>query len=75
MEYISKKSTKLFAGRVIDGPLEGEWIESDDAHFYGYLNPTVFVTPNQPMECDHLMLTVYVWLNGYRAWAWMQPRK
>lgn len=68
--------TKLFAGKCIDGPCEGEWHESDDASFMVYyVAPMGRVLDSNDIDSiggygNHYF---YKWLHGYRAWAWMQP--
>lgn len=71
-DFFTKPDHKNFAGRVIDGPFEGEWIESDSPYFGGqFSRKTYSLYTGWPagIEIDRV---IYKWLPGYRAWAWWQ---
>lgn len=65
-----------FAGRVLDGPHEGDWVEQESPWFEAYHAQPVRVVasfdelPSTSYELDRVL---YKWLHGYRAWAWVQP--
>ena len=64
---------KPFSGRVIDGPFEGEWIESESPFFMGeYQEPLFALYTGWPAGLQ-LNRALYKWIMGYRAWAWVQP--
>jgi hypothetical protein len=65
---------KYFAGRIIDGPCEGEWHESDNAYFQVWRRPSIPLTLEQMDDPVHMEFYTYKWLHGYRAWAWVQPQ-
>lgn len=72
-EMIPRPKRKYFAGRVIDGPLEGEFIECDDPYFIGsFVRPPVafYTGLHARAEFDNRIL--YRWLSSYRAWVWCQ---
>lgn len=72
-EVMQKHHDEPFYGRVLDGPLEGEWIGSDSPHFVGhYRRPVLALYTGWPagIEIDRV---IYKWLPSYRAWAWWQP--
>lgn len=61
-----------FYGRVIDGPFEGEWIESDSPHFVCHFQRRLTgysIETNVGVDITHV---IYKWLPTYRAWAWWQ---
>jgi hypothetical protein len=76
--HFRQSHKKYFAGRVLDGPHEGDWIEEDEPFFEAYwqrqLCPVPIALsldiPNAGFEIDR---AYYRWLHGYRAWAWVQP--
>lgn len=71
MEF-RKPVRKMFSGRVLDGPFEGEFIEHDSPYFAGhYTRPisALYTGLSAGFEIDH---AVYKWLPSYRAWAWWQ---
>jgi hypothetical protein len=73
VDLLTRPKRKYFAGRVIDGPFEGEWIECDDAYFVGqFSQPVHALYTGLPagMEIDRVL---YKWLPSYRAWVWVQP--
>jgi len=67
---------KHYAGRVLDGPHEGDWIEEDEPFFEAYWQrqlqpaPISVDIPSVAIEVDR---AYYRWLHYYRAWAWVQP--
>lgn len=68
----TKKYREPFYGRVLDGPLEGEWVESDSPHFVGHFQLRVralYTGWDAGVVIDHV---IYKWLPSYRAWAWWQ---
>lgn len=72
MTEILQKYRKNFYGRVIDGPFEGEWIESDDPYFVGHFQRqmiALYTGLDAGIEIDKV---IYKWLPSYRAWAWWQ---
>lgn len=68
---------KYFAGRVLDGPHEGDWVEQDEAYFEAYyqrpLAAVVAYSADLPSASFEIDRVFYKWLHGYRAWAWVQP--
>lgn len=68
----TKKYREPFYGRVLDGPFEGEWIESDSPHFVGHFQQpmrALYTGLSAGFEIDRV---IYKWLPSYRAWAWWQ---
>lgn len=68
----TKKHHGPFYGRVIDGPFEGEWIESETSHFVGHFQQQVralYTGLDAGVEITHV---IYKWLPTYRAWVWWQ---
>lgn len=68
----TKKYREPFYGRVIDGPFEGEMIESDSPHFVGHYQHrlcALYTGLDAGFEITHV---IYKWLPTYRAWAWWQ---
>lgn len=62
-----------YYGRVIDGPFEGQYIESDSPHFVGHFQqPTVALWTVEASVVVEIDRVVYKWLHTYRAWAWWQ---
>lgn len=69
---------KAYAGRVLDGPFEGDWIEGDEPYFQGTftrrLRPVTTYGGEQLASAEACLDQCYYrWLDGYRAWAWVQP--
>lgn len=66
-----------FAGWVLDGPCEGDWIEKDGPYFEVYhkrpLPGVVAYSADPPSASFEIDSVLYKWLHGYRAWAWVQP--
>lgn len=68
----TKKWREPYYGRVLDGPFEGEWIESDSPYFVGHFQLPVsalYTGLSAGFEIDRV---IYKWLPTYRAWAWLQ---
>ena len=72
MDVLSKPEHKYYAGRVIDGPFEGEWIESDDGYFVGQYTQRVYALYTGWPAGMEVNRALYKWLPSYRAWAWLQ---
>lgn len=68
-----KKYREPFYGRVLDGPFEGEWIESDSPHFVGHFQKRVYALYTGLDAEIEINRVLYKWLPSYRAWAWLQP--
>jgi hypothetical protein len=68
---------KPYAGRVLDGPHEGDWVEQDDPFFQAYyqrpLAGVFAYSADPPSAVAEVDRALYRWLHGYRAWAWVQP--
>lgn len=68
---------KEYAGRVLDGPFEGDWIEEDEPYFQGTFTRRIGPVMAYSAELASAGMCVdrccYLWLHGYRAWAWVQP--
>jgi hypothetical protein len=68
---------KYYVGRVIDGPLEGRWVESDEPWFQSlYKSPVpleVWENKSIPTLGGFIHYVYYRWMPSYRAWAWIQP--
>jgi len=76
--HFRQHQRKQFAGRVLDGPYEGDWVEEDVSYFEAYhKRPLVGVyayddeLASATFEVDRVF---YKWLHGYGAWAWIQPK-
>lgn len=70
-----RKHRPPYSGRVIDGPFEGEWIESETPHFVGHFQQPIsalYTGLSAGFEIDRAF---YRWLSSYRAWVWMQPSR
>jgi hypothetical protein len=77
--HFKPQRTKLFCGRVIDGPFEGDWIENDSPYCEGQFCRRLPDAPaysgDLPRASIEIDRVIYKWLSSYRAWAWMQPQK
>lgn len=73
MELFTRSHRKHFAGRVIDGPFEGDWIECDDSYFVGQVTQPVYALYTGWPTGAEVNRVIYKWLPSYRAWAWLQP--
>jgi hypothetical protein len=72
MTTVLLKRRLPFYGRVIDGPFEGEFIESDDPYFVGHFHMPLFALYTGLPAGVELDRVFYKWLPTYRAWAWWQ---
>ncbi len=69
----TKKYRLPYYGRVLDGPFEGEWIESDSPHFVGHFHRRIAFSYSPSAEASfEIDCVIYKWLPSYRAWAWWQ---
>lgn len=75
--HFRQSHKKRYAGRVLDGPHEGDWIEEDEPFFEAYwqrqLRPVPISSIDIPSAVVEVDRAYYRWLHGYRAWAWVQP--
>lgn len=68
-----KHRKKLYCGRVIDGPFEGDWIEEDAPYFLGQVvEPTRSYSYSLPSNGAEVKQYIYKWTSSYRAWVWVQ---
>jgi hypothetical protein len=76
--HIKQSRSNWFCGPVIDGPFAGDWIDHDSPFYEGYFQQQLTHVASygtalpSAVEIDRCF---YKWLHGYRAWAWIQPRK
>lgn len=72
--FKNRQTKSFYAGRVIDGPFEGDWIESDELFIMKYIGPPPVTAA--PWEGNAKTLFIdrvyYKFLRSYRAWAWVQ---
>lgn len=68
-----RKCRPPYSGRVIDGPFEGEWIESETPHFVGHFHQPISALYTGLPAGFEIDRALYRWLSSYRAWVWLQP--
>lgn len=78
MTHYKPQRTKMFCGRCLDGPLEGDWIEEDSLWFDCMIQQRigpVSYGPDNGLSSIEIDRVFYAFLRSYRAWVWMQPNK
>lgn len=70
-----QRTRALYAGRVYDGPFEGDHIEGDEPYYVGMFTRAIIPTPigdPMPHSTVYADRVFYRWSRDIRAWVWIQ---